>query len=116
MAFSDDNFHELELKMLYKFAEERGITNEELDSLLLHPSHETSIPESLEEKIEYLYDLATMIWADNKVDDDEKNTLRKYCLKFGFLEENIEELSEFLLKHAEKKLPKEKLFQLLNEE
>ncbi len=115
IAFSDDNFDVLEIQMLYKFAEERGITKEQLNSLLLQPSHETKIPETLEEKIEYLYDLATMIWADNIVTEDEKNTLRKYCLKFGFYEENIEELTEFLLEHSKNKLPKEQLFKLINE-
>ena len=115
IAFSDDNFDVLEIQMLYKFAEERGLTKDQLDALLLQPSHETHIPETLEQKIEYLYDLAIMIWADDKVTEDEENTLKKYCLKFGFYEENIEELSQFLLEHAKNKLPKEQLFQLINE-
>ena len=115
IAFSDDNFDILEMQMLYKFAEERGLAKEELDDLLLNPSHNPSIPEILEEKIEYLYDLALMIWADNKVTDDERTTLKKYCLKFGFIEENIEELCDFLLENAKVKLPKEKLIELLKE-
>lgn len=116
MAFSDDNFDVLEMKMLYQFAEERGITQEQLDDVLLNPSHHTIIPEELEKKVEYLYDLSLMIWADNEVTEDERNTLKKYCLKFGFLEENVEELMDFLLEHAENNLPKEKLIQLLNED
>ena len=115
MAFADDNFDVLEMQMLYKFAEERGVTREQLDDILLNPSHIPSIPETLEEKIEYLYDLALMIWADNVVTDDEKNTLKKYCLKFGFMEENMEELCQFLLANAKQKLPKENLIQLLKE-
>jgi len=43
MAFSDDNFDLLELQMLYKFAEERGVTKEQLNEILLNPSHDTSI-------------------------------------------------------------------------
>tara|TARA_R110002049_G_scaffold993_11_gene7247 strand:+ start:28410 stop:28802 length:393 start_codon:yes stop_codon:yes gene_type:complete len=115
MAFSDDNFDVLEMQMLYKFAEERGVTKEQLDTVLLHPSHDTSIPETIKQKIEYLYDLSIMIWADDIVTDDEKITLKKYCLKFGFLEENIDELSQFLLEHAKENLPKEKLFELIKE-
>jgi len=102
MAFSDDNFAVLEMQMLYKFAQERGVTKEELDHILLHPSHETAIPQLLDERIEYLYDLSIMIWADGVVTEDEKNTLRKYCVKFGFLDENIEELTSFLLENAKK--------------
>ena len=115
MAFSDDNFDVLEMQMLYRFAEERGITKEQLDALLLQPTHETLIPEKLEEKIEYLYDLAIMIWADDIVTEDEKVTLKKYCLKFGFYEEHVDELSEFLLEQAELDLPKEQLFKLITE-
>lgn len=109
MAFSDHNFDVLELKMLYKFAEERGFTKDELNNVLLNPSHETVIPDSIEKRIEYLYDLALMIWADNTVTDDELNTLKKYCLKFDFKEENIDELSQFLLDNAKEKISKSEL-------
>lgn len=115
MAFSDDNFDVLETQMLYKFAEDRGVTKEQLDDILLNPSHASMIPETVEERIEYLYDLALMIWADDIVTQDERVTLKKYCVKFGFMEENIEELSEFLLKHAKDNLPKEQLLSLINE-
>ncbi len=103
MALSDDDFDVLELNMLYHFAEERGIPKEELEKLLLNPiDHESSIPENLDERIEYLYDLSRMIWADEKITEDERNTLKKYCRKFEFLEENIEELTKYLLDCAQK--------------
>lgn len=98
MAFTDDNFHHLELKMLYDFAEERGVSKEILDTLLLNPSSvEKNIPESLVEKITYLYQLSQMIWADGEVDVNERNTLKKYIKLFGFEEKNIEELSDYFL-------------------
>ncbi|PWK18572.1 hypothetical protein [Xanthomarina spongicola] len=115
MAFSDDNFDVLEMQMLYKFAEERGVTKVELDNILLNPSHETAIPEMVEDRLEYLYDLAIMIWVDGIVTQDERNTLRKYCVKFGFLEENIDELTGFLLENAEKGIAKGELLKLMNE-
>ena len=104
IAFSDDNFDVLELQMLYKFAEDRGVNNEQLNEVLLNPSQESIIPESLEKKIEYLYDLALMIWADGVVTDDEVNTLKKYCLKFDFMEEHIDDICEFLLENAKEKI------------
>lgn len=115
MAFSDDNFDVLELQMLYKFAEERGVSKEDLEKILLEPSHNTSIPEMFEEKIEYLYDLAIMIWADNIVTEDETNTLKKYCLKFGFLKENIEDLAKFLLAKAKENVSKIDLIKQINQ-
>lgn len=115
MAFSDDNFDVLEMKMLYHFAEERGVTKAELDAILLNPSHNSLVPDSTEEKLSYLYDLALMIWADRKVEPDELATLEKYCLKFGFLEDNIKALTSFLLEKAKENLPKQELMNLIQE-
>lgn len=114
MAFSDDSFDVLEMQMLYKFAEERGLSKEQLNEILLNPSHDSSIPESLELRVEYLYDLAVMIWADNKVTDDEYNTLKKYCKKFEFLDENITELVDYLLENAKKGVSKEEIINEIN--
>ena len=114
MAFSDDNFDVLEMQMLYNFAEERGVTKEQLNEILLNPSHDSSIPESLELRVEYLYDLAVMIWADGKVTDDEYNTLKKYCKRFEFLDENINELTDFLLDSAKKRVSKEEIINGIN--
>lgn len=104
MAFADDNFDVLELKMLYNFAEERGLSKDQLNEILLNPSQESVVPDSLDEKIEYLYDLALMIWADGVATEDEINTLKKYCLKFEFLKDNIDDICEFLLENAKVKI------------
>lgn len=114
MAFTDDNFHHLELKMLYDFAEERGVPKETLDNLLLNPSSiEKNIPESLIQKITYLYQLSQMIWADGKVDNNERNTLKKYIKLFGFKEDNTEALSNYFLNAVEEKIPLEKVLKEL---
>jgi hypothetical protein len=115
MAFTDDNFNVLELQMLYHFAEERGIPKEELDKLFLNPvSQETIIPQDLNTRIEYLYDLTRIIWADGKITDDEMTTLRKYCKKFEFLDENIDELSNYLIDCVQKGIPKHEIINQLN--
>ncbi len=115
IAFTDDNFDVLELQMLYKFAEERGISRDQLNDILLHPSQDSIIPKSLEGKIEYLYDLALMIWADGIVTDDEVNTLRKYCLKFDFEKENVKDICEFLLENAKANIPLKELISKMEE-
>lgn len=97
MAMTDGDFSPLEWKMLYEFAEERNISKEELDKILLSTTGNLQIPEAIEQKLEYLFDFAKMAWADGFVSDDEKVTLKKFCRKFGFLDENIEELSEYLI-------------------
>jgi len=100
LAMVDGDFSPLEWKMLYQFAKDRDINKEELDKILLNPVGEIIIPENAEKRIEYLYDFAKLIWVDGKVTDDEKNMLKKFCKKFEFLDENIEELSKYLLDNA----------------
>ncbi len=115
IALSDENFSHLEMQLLYKFAEERGVSNLELDKILTNPVGETTIPESLEKRIAYLYDLALMIWADNVVTIDEENTLKKYIQKFNFLDENVDELCEYLLESAKQEKSKQTILNELNE-
>ncbi|RTE53957.1 hypothetical protein EHW67_08465 [Arenibacter aquaticus] len=115
MAFADDNFDIMELQMLYQFADDRGIPAKELDKLLLNPViNRASIPTDLNTKIEYLFDLSQMIIADGIITEDEKNTLKKYIKKFGFLEENIEELANYLLDFVQKGQTKDVLISELN--
>ena len=115
IALSDGDFDILELQMLYQFAEERGIRKEELDKLFLSPTNlDTQIPKDLTTRIEYLYDLTCMIWADGKVTEDELNTLKKYCKKFEFLEENIDEIAEYFINAVKEGVKKDEIINQLN--
>ncbi|MCV9930434.1 hypothetical protein OIU83_22430 [Flavobacterium sp. LS1R49] len=115
MALSDDQFDVLELQMLYHLADERGIPKEELDKIFLNPINlELIAPQEVSTRIEYLYDFTRIIWADGKITDDELNMLKKYCRKFNFLDENINELSNYLIECVQKNIPKEEIISQLN--
>lgn len=115
IALSDGDFDKLEMKMLYEFAEERGILKEDLDEVLLNPQDlHHLIPESVEQKIEYLCDFASMIWADEVITDDERNSLEKYIRLFGFLDENIHPLADYLLEATKKGKSKLEIINELN--
>jgi uncharacterized tellurite resistance protein B-like protein len=115
MALSDDQFDVLELQMMYHFADERGIPREELDKLFLNPINaELIIQEDLNTIIEYLYDFTRIIWSDGKINDDELNMLKKYCRKFNFLDENIDDLSNYLIDCVQKNIGKEEIISQLN--
>jgi uncharacterized tellurite resistance protein B-like protein len=101
MALTDESFTQEELTMLYRLAEDRNVSKEDLDKLLLEPAIPMSIPESPEDRLHYLYDLGMMIWADGKVHEDELITLKKYCRRFDFLDENIDELAQYILDSVE---------------
>lgn len=114
IALADDEFSPLEMKLLYQFASERNISKDQLDEILVAHSGPITIPETLEKRIEYLYDFALMIWADGVVTDDEYNALKKYCRKFDFLEEKVIPLTDYLIDSAKKGISKESILQELN--
>lgn len=98
MVICDDDFSTLELKMLYQCAEEKGISSKHLDDILSNPINIKSIvPQNIEEKVDYLYDLTVMMWVDGEVSPNEYSTMEKYVLMFGFLEENIKAIVDYLV-------------------
>lgn len=115
IALSDEDFSPLEMQLLYRFAEERGVSKTELDKILTEPVGEVTIPENLEKRISYLYDLALMIWADKVITPDEENTLKKYIRKFDFLTENVDDLCNYLLESALQEKTKQDILNELNE-
>ena len=116
IALADGEFSTLELKMLYKFAEERGISKEHLDDILLNPVDASNlVPEDINEKIGFLYDFAAMIWADEIVTDDELFALKKYIKRFGFLEENIDLLAQYLIEAVKNNKTKKDIINELND-
>lgn len=116
MAVCDDDFSTLELKMLYKCAEERGISSKNLDEILMKPiNFKTLVPETIDEKIDYLYDLTVMIWADGIVSPNEYSALQKYVRMFGFLEENETAIADYLIEAVRTgKNKREILYELKN--
>jgi uncharacterized tellurite resistance protein B-like protein len=114
MAMTDGDFSPSEWKMLYLFAEERGVPRDELDKILLETTGKIEIPHSIGERVEYLYDLSRMIWADGKVTEDELATLKKYCRKFEFEEENISGLADYLIESVRDGKTKEEILSELN--
>lgn len=116
MALSDTQIETVELETLYNIGKERGIEKTEIDQLLLHPDRvKFSYPESLNEKIVYLYDFAKIIIADEVIDLNERKTLELFCTKFGFEEQNVLFISNFLLDSAKADLKIENLLEIINE-
>ncbi|WP_250630041.1 tellurite resistance TerB family protein [Rhodoflexus caldus] len=113
MMLSDDDIHEQELSMLYQLAIDKGFTEQDIDSFLGEPieSDEMFAPHDTLIKIEYLYDLARMAWADGNIDDREKDTLLRFCTAFGFAEENIPLIIEFLLEEAKRGASKQSVME-----
>ncbi len=114
IACADKNFDVLEMKQLYKFAEQRGVGTEHLNNILTNPVDKMEVPIAIEKKIEYLYDLAIMIWVDKEVTDDEYNLLKKYCETFDFLPENIINICDYLIDCAKQEKQLQEVLDSIN--
>ncbi len=116
MALSDTEIATTELETLYKIAQDKGVEKTELDQIILNPDKvKFSFPDSLEEKIVYLYDFAKIILADGVVDKHERITLELFCNRFGFEDENISLIAEVLISSAKENIAEADLLQFINE-
>ena len=105
MLLADGEVHPNELELLYEIGKEKGgMSEEEIQQAIFSPNTFIS-QESLsdEERIEYLYNLSRIAWADGKIEDKERETLQEASKRLGFAEENVVEISEFLLEQAKEK-------------
>ncbi|PZR26443.1 MAG: hypothetical protein DI535_14325 [Citrobacter freundii] len=110
LALSDADVDIKELEILYRLGEDRGLTRTEMDSFLLQPQNEElQPPQTVLEKVDCLYDLSLIAWADGKVEPAERAMLGSYCARFGFREENIAAICEFLLDAASQNIPKQQI-------
>lgn len=116
MALSDAEIDTRELEMLFNIGEEKGVSKEEIDNVVIHPDRIKFIPPtSTLEKIESLYDFARIAWADGKIDENEERVIQMFCTKFGFEQQNIPTIIQFLLDEASNGTPKEEIIKIVSE-
>lgn len=113
MIVADGDVAIAELTEMYRIArEDFGLTEEEINKAILSGGSAFYIPDNDREKIRYLYDLALIAAADGVIEDSEKILLKEYALKFGFFEENVNDLVELLLDYALRKTPVDEILKL----
>ena len=96
MVLADGNVKPEELVQIYKMGLRHGVSPAEFNQLLLSPVSAT-LPDTLEKKVNFLYDLTEIILADGKVDESEVSALKRYCSLFGFEEENAAAIADFMI-------------------
>jgi DnaJ-domain-containing protein 1 len=115
VALSDNSFDEKELEIILKIGEEKGISQEEFERIIINPtSINIEIPTDFVSKIELLYDFARVIWSDGKIDKYEIISFMGYCKKFGFQEEESKELFDWLISFAKNNLSIDQLEKEIN--
>jgi uncharacterized tellurite resistance protein B-like protein len=114
MALADNNFHELEVKHIYKIAQSKGIERQELDRIILSPINLNVLPDDDETILKYLYDLVCVSMADGEVTEDEITIFNRYAGMFGYEEENFSKIFDQLLTLVKSDTKREDVYQILN--
>lgn len=93
VASTDHEIGANELKILQKLKITLDISDADFDEILKHPrTYPVLPPNTSEERIQWLHDLFRVVFADNRIDNDEHRLLRRYALAIGFNEEDAEYL------------------------
>ncbi|SHJ27204.1 Uncharacterized conserved protein, tellurite resistance protein B (TerB) family [Tangfeifania diversioriginum] len=115
MLLADEEVHPNEIAILYQIGKEKGdISEEEIQRAIFSPNTFVSNENlSDDDRIEYLYNLSRIAWADGRIDDREKEILQEASKRLGFANENVVEISEFLLKQAKAEKSFEEILQII---
>ena len=91
LALADNVITEGEEKLLKRLAKRFHILKEKYNAIIENPkNYPIHTPQNYNERIEYLYDLVKMIYADGDVGKEEIIVLRRICAGIGFTLETIE--------------------------
>ena len=97
MVVADGVVDVKELETLYRIGSEQyGLTSQDINNAVLKNGSSFIVPENMESKIKFLYNLATIAWADGILEESEKELMRKYIIRLGFLKENADAIADFI--------------------
>lgn len=95
IAQSDGIIATEELNLLQRAARKLHINDEEYESILKNPNkYPVNPPVNYDERIERLYRLTQMIFADNSVDPAQVILLRKIAVALQFPLDNVEKVCD----------------------
>ena len=110
MIIADGIVDPKELETIYRIGRENyGLSEEEINKAVVGAGTTYVIPESTEERIRILYEMAIIAWADGKIEDSEHKMLRDYALRYGIVEESVVAFVDFLLEKAQKNISAEEI-------
>ncbi len=85
VAMSDDIISENEQNFLDRLADRLNISADDYRIILKnYKTHPINPPNSYDQRLERLYDLARMVWADKIRRKNEVKLLRRFCVALGF--------------------------------
>lgn len=95
VAMSDGIIHDAEKEFLDRLAIALNISEEDYKAILKnYKSYPINPPTSYETRLERLYDLARMIWADHIEGPNQLVLLEKLCVGLGFTTDNVRYIAD----------------------
>lgn len=99
MAIIDGEINLEEEILLKRFASKLNISDEEYNVILNTPDkYPLDTVNSSEKRLEYLFDLFRIIYADHYIDEAEKKLVLKYAIGLGYHVDHAHELIEKSIK------------------
>lgn len=99
IAMVDGEVNSKEEVLLRRLARKLNIMDAEYEKIVENPStYAIHPPHSQEERLELLYDLLRIIFADHEIEQQEEHLLKKYAIGLGFSAETSTELIEKSIK------------------
>lgn len=93
LAAVDGEINPSEQKVLDKFAVKLDITGEEIREVMKKENkYPIEAPYTSEQRLERLYDLFKIIFADHRIDENEVRLIKKYAIALGYSPEKAEEV------------------------
>ena len=95
VAMSDGVINDAEQQFLDRLARNLDISDLEYKQILKdYASHPINPPLSYDHRLERLYDLARMVWADHIEGENQVIMLNKLCIGLGFTPENVKYIAD----------------------
>jgi len=99
VAMSDGVINDAEKAFLDRLAVKLEISEAKYKSILKnYDSHPINAPHAYERRLERLYDLARMVWADGIDRPDQVVLVEKFCVGLGFNPDNSKYIADKALK------------------
>lgn len=105
MIVADQVVHPNEVAEWHRIGrEDYDLSEEELTNAVIN-SVPNELPKTREEKVQFLYELSLIAWADGVIQQEERALMKDYALAMGFAPGNIEQTLDFFLEKAKSKMP-----------
>lgn len=106
MILADGVVDSRELETVYRIGRETyGLSEEEIMAAVRDSGTSFILPETTGEKVELLYQMGEIAWADGEVVEPERHLMRRYASRMGFADENLDGIVDYILDVVDRKVP-----------